>query len=91
MLDEDNVTDLTPVANLKKLERLSLKKSSVKSLAPLSQIKTLKFLYIADTPITDTPKWTKRTFQQLRDLAFPEDRRIDTLEHEVWRKLARGK
>jgi hypothetical protein len=25
----------------------------VKSLAPLSQIKTMKFLYIADTPITD--------------------------------------
>jgi hypothetical protein len=42
-------------------------------------------------PITDTPKWTKRTFQQLRDLAFPPDRRIDTLEHEVWRKLASGR
>ena len=42
-------------------------------------------------PITDTPKWTQRTFQQLRDLAFPEDRRIDTLEHEVWRKLASGR
>jgi hypothetical protein len=42
-------------------------------------------------PITDAPKWTQRTFQQLRDLAFPEDRRIDTLEHEVWRKLASGR
>jgi hypothetical protein len=42
-------------------------------------------------PITDTPKWTGRTFQQLRDLAFPEDRRINTLEHEVWRKLVSGK
>jgi hypothetical protein len=41
--------------------------------------------------ITDTPKWTQRTFPQLRDLAFPEDRRIDTLEHEVWRKLASGR
>ena len=52
MLDEDNVTDLTPIANLKKLERLSIKKTGVKSLAPLSQLKTLKFLYIADTPVT---------------------------------------
>jgi hypothetical protein len=42
-------------------------------------------------PITDGPKWTRRTFQQLRELAFPEDRRIDTLEHEVWRKLASGR
>jgi hypothetical protein len=42
-------------------------------------------------PITDAPKWTQRTFQQLRELAFPEDRRIDSLEHEVWRKLASGK
>src|SRR5262249_10220164 len=39
-------------------------------------------------PITDAPKWTRRTFQELRDLAFPEDRRINALEHEVWRKLA---
>jgi internalin A len=53
MLDEDNVTDISPLANLKKLERLSLKKTAVKSLAPLSQLKTLKFLYIADTPVTD--------------------------------------
>ena len=42
-------------------------------------------------PITDEPKWTPRTFQQLRELAFPEDRRINTLEHEVWRKLASGR
>jgi hypothetical protein len=42
-------------------------------------------------PITDEPKWTQRTFQQLRELAFPEDRRIDTLEHPVWRKLASGR
>jgi hypothetical protein len=42
-------------------------------------------------PITDGPKWTWRTFQQLRELAFPEDRRIDTLEHQVWRKLASGR
>jgi hypothetical protein len=42
-------------------------------------------------PITDEPKWTRRTFKQLRELAFPEDRRIDTLEHPVWRKLASGR
>ena len=53
MLDEDNVSDLAPVANLKKLERLSIKKTMVKSLAPLSQLKTLKFLYIADTAVSD--------------------------------------
>ena len=41
--------------------------------------------------ITDEPKWTRRTFQQLRELAFPEDRRINTLDHEVWRKLASGR
>ena len=53
MLDEDNVTDLTPVSSMKKLERLSIKNTGVKSLAPVAQIKTLKYLYIADTPITD--------------------------------------
>jgi|SRR5579859_661480 len=53
MLDEDNVTDLAPITNLKKLERLSLKKTLVKSLAPLSQITTLKFVYIADTAVSD--------------------------------------
>jgi internalin A len=53
MLDEDNISDLSPIANLKKLFRLSIKKTGVKSLAPLSQLKTLKFLYIADTPVTD--------------------------------------
>ena len=44
-----------------------------------------------DTPITDEPKWSRRTFQQVRELAYPEDRRSDTLEHEVWRKLASGR
>jgi internalin A len=52
-MDETNVSDLTPVANMKKLERLSIKKTQVKSLAPLSQLKSMKFLYIADTPLTD--------------------------------------
>jgi len=41
--------------------------------------------------ITDEPKWTRRTFQQLRELAFAEDHRLNTLEHEVWRKLASGR
>jgi Leucine-rich repeat (LRR) protein len=53
MLDEDNVTDISPLANLNKLEKLSLKKTGVKSLAPLAQSKTLKFLWIADTPVSD--------------------------------------
>jgi internalin A len=53
MLDEDQISDLTPVANLKKLMRLSIKKTQVKNLAPLAGIKTLKFLYIAETPVTD--------------------------------------
>jgi internalin A len=53
MLDEDPVTDISPLANLKQLEKLSLKKTGVKSLAPLSQAKTLKFLWIADTAVTD--------------------------------------
>lgn len=42
-------------------------------------------------PITDEPKWTQRTFQLLRELGYPEDRRINTLEHPVWRKLASGR
>jgi internalin A len=52
-LDEDGISDLTPVANMKKLEKLSIKKTQVKDLAPLSQLKALKVLYIADTPVTD--------------------------------------
>jgi len=53
MLDEDNISDISPLANLKKLEKLSLKKTGVKSLAPLAQLKTLKLVYIADTPVSD--------------------------------------
>lgn len=53
MLDEDNVSDLTPVANLKKLERLSLKKTMVKTLAPLANLTSLKFVYIADSTVSD--------------------------------------
>jgi internalin A len=53
MLDEDAVSDLTPVSNLKKLMRLSLKKTQVKSLAPLAQLKGLKFVYIAETGVSD--------------------------------------
>jgi internalin A len=53
MLDEDTISDISPLANLKKLEKLSLKKTGVKSLAPLSQMKTLRFLWIADTPVSD--------------------------------------
>ena len=54
MLDEDSVSDLTPIANLKKLERLSIKKTRVQNLGPVSGIPNpLKFLYIADTSIAD--------------------------------------
>ncbi len=53
MLDEDRITDLTPVAGLQKLERLSIKRTQVKSLQPIAPLRSLKFLYIAETPITD--------------------------------------
>ena len=53
MLDEDNVTDLTPVTPMKKLEKLSIKNTGIKSLAPVSQTKTLKYLYINGSPISD--------------------------------------
>jgi internalin A len=53
MLDENAVSDLTPIANMKKLQKLSLKKTQVQNLAPIAGIKTLKFLYIADTSIAD--------------------------------------
>jgi Leucine-rich repeat (LRR) protein len=38
---------------MKKLEKLSIKNTQVKSLSPVSQIKTLKYLYINGSPITD--------------------------------------
>jgi len=53
MLDEDTISDIAPLANLKLLEKLSLKKTGVKSLAPVADLKALKFLWIADTPVTD--------------------------------------
>jgi internalin A len=53
MLDEDSISDLAPLSGLKKLERLSIKKTQVKSLAAISGLSTLKFLYVADTPLTD--------------------------------------
>lgn len=53
MLDDDTITDLTPISHLKKLERLSIKNTAVKSLAPLSGLRSLKFLYISGTPVSD--------------------------------------
>jgi hypothetical protein len=52
-LDEDLITDLTPLAGLQKLERLSIKSTQVRNLQPIAGLEKLKFLYIADTPIAD--------------------------------------
>jgi Leucine-rich repeat (LRR) protein len=38
---------------MKKLQKLSIKKTQVQNLAPIAGIKTLKFLYIADSSVTD--------------------------------------
>jgi hypothetical protein len=38
---------------MKKLERLSIKKTRVQNLAPIAGIRTLKFLYIADSAVSD--------------------------------------
>jgi internalin A len=53
MLDEDSIADLTPISGMKKLERLSIKKTRVQNLAPIAGIRTLKFLYIADSAVSD--------------------------------------
>jgi Leucine-rich repeat (LRR) protein len=44
MLDEDSVADLSAIANLNKLEKLSIKKTDVKKLIPLAGLKALKIL-----------------------------------------------
>lgn len=35
------------------------------------------------------PKFTERSFRELRDIAF-KDRVIDSLEHEIWDALENG-
>jgi len=53
LLDQNNFSDLTPLAHLSALEYLSLAQTSVRSLAPLSALPNLKALDIQETSITD--------------------------------------
>jgi len=45
----------------------------------------------SDVTLVETPpKFSDRTFDQLVDLAFGEDRIVTTLDHEIWTALSRG-
>ena len=40
---------------MKKLERLSVQRTKVKDVAPLKELKTLKFLYVSGAPVDEDP------------------------------------
>jgi hypothetical protein len=41
---------------------------------------------LVDTP----PRWSKRSFKEMVAMAFPEDRTVRTLDHEIWDILDNG-
>jgi hypothetical protein len=49
------VEDLTPLSGMKELERLSIKKTKVKEVSALKDLKKLKFIYVQDTPADQDP------------------------------------
>ena len=52
-LGNNNISDLSPLAELKKLERISLAGNNISDLSPLAELKNLKFLYLYDNNISD--------------------------------------
>ncbi len=53
LLDQNDLSDLTPLSHLRSLEYLSLAQTSVRSLDPLTGLPNLKALDIQETSITD--------------------------------------
>ena len=53
-IDDTEVTDLTPLASCKNLERLSIRNTPVTDISPLKNAKKLKYLYIEGAPVSDT-------------------------------------
>ena len=51
MLDDTPVDNLTPLAGLASLERLSIKRTRVSDLSPLKTLRKLKFLYVGGSPV----------------------------------------
>ena len=50
---EVEVTDLTPLGNLKKLEELDISETQVTDFTPLENLTNLKRLWLDGTPVTD--------------------------------------
>ena len=61
-----DVTDISPLAKLKKLEWLSLHDTQVGDFTPLGELKNLKVIYLGDTEITDLTPLMKLPKLKLR-------------------------
>jgi internalin A len=53
-IDETEVTDLSPLSKLTKLEMLQMKRTRITDLSPLRGHKSLKTLFVAESPVNDT-------------------------------------
>jgi len=63
--DLPSVSDLTPLAGLPKLRRVSLAQTDVVDLAPLAQIPSLRHLAVQDTPLADFGPIASMKFEEL--------------------------
>ena len=52
-LDDTQVSDLTPLAKDKKLEKVSLKHTNVTDVSPLKGLEKMKFLYVEGCAISN--------------------------------------
>ena len=60
-LRETPVSDITPLARLKRLERLNLIDTQVRNLSPLSGLSNLEGLHLIGSPVTDLSPLSKLT------------------------------
>jgi internalin A len=52
-VDDTEVSDLTPLAKLKKLERLSIRRTLVTDVSPLRELTKLKYVYTEGAALAD--------------------------------------
>ncbi len=69
MLNDTNVDDITPLANLKNIEVIYLGRTFVSDLTPLAKLPHLRHLYCGETPLSDLSPLSE--MRSLRYLYLP--------------------
>ena len=69
MLNDTNVDDITPLANLKNIEVIYLGRTFVSDLTPLAKLPHLRHLYCGETPLSDLSPLSE--IRSLRYLYLP--------------------